>query len=408
MSAFGGKADIIQEKAGIKKCSLMIQSGHQVLLPISQFGPVRCLVLGLGGTMKRREFIQALVGSTVCWPLVAVAQQSGIPVIGYLGLTSAKADAYLLVPFRRALSEAGFDEGRNVVIEYQFAERDVSRLPQLATELVRRKVSVIFTGTSVSALATKAATSTIPVIFAIGADPVKSGLVTSLNRPGGNLTGISFFTNQMEAKRLALLHEIVPKAELVGVLLNPNNPFFAKQSSDVEEASRALKLKIHIERASNAQEITKAFNEFAQRKVGALLVGADPYFNSQRSLVIAPAAELRVPAIYEWREFPEAGGLMSYGTSLTEAYRQAGDFVARVLKGANPADLPVLQASKFEFVINLKTAKALDRPSRHQFSRAPTKSSNNSNVRYWPLALSGHPQGRGQCLLSGVNRTRVT
>jgi putative ABC transport system substrate-binding protein len=233
-------------------------------------------------------------------------------------------------------------------------------LPSLAAELVQRKVAVIFTGTTVSALATKAATPTIPVIFAIGADPVKSGLVTSLSHPGGNLTGISFFTNQMEAKRLALLHEIVPKADLVGVLLNPNNPFFADQSGDVEEASRALGLKIHIERASNEQEIAKAFQEFTQRKVGALLVGADPYFNSQRSLVIAPAAELRVPAIYEWREFAEAGGLMSYGTSLTEAYRQAGDFVARVLKGANPADLPVSQASRFEFVINLKTAKALN------------------------------------------------
>jgi putative ABC transport system substrate-binding protein len=200
------------------------------------------------------------------WPLVAVAQQSGIPVIGYLGLTSARADAYLLAPFRKALREAGFDEGRNVIIEYRFAERDVSRLPQLASELVRRNVSVILTGTTVSALATKAATSTIPVIFAIGADPVKSGLVTSLNRPGGNLTGISFFTNQMEAKRLALLHEIVPKAELVGVLLNPNNPFFANQSSDVAEASRALNLKIHIERASNEQEIAKAFKEFTHRK----------------------------------------------------------------------------------------------------------------------------------------------
>jgi ABC-type uncharacterized transport system substrate-binding protein len=312
--------------------------------------------------MRRRDFMKAVIGSASGWPFVATAQQPTTPVIGYLGFTSANADAYLLAPFRKALSEAGFDEGRNVTIEYRFAERDVSRLASLASELVRRNLAVIFTGTTVSALAVKAATSTVPVIFAIGADPVKSGLVSSLNRPGGNLTGISFFTNQMEAKRLALLHEIVPKAELIAVLLNPNNPFFANQSRDVEEASRALSLKIHIELASNEQDIAKAFKEFAQRKVGALLVGADPYFNSRRSLVIAPAAELRVPAIYEWREFAEAGGLMSYGTSLTEAYRQAGDFVVRVLKGANPADLPVLQASKFEFVINLKTAKALDLP----------------------------------------------
>jgi putative ABC transport system substrate-binding protein len=310
--------------------------------------------------MRRRDFIKVVAGSAVAGPFAAGAQQPAMPVIGYLGLTSANADAYLLAPFRKALSDAGFDEGRNVAIESLWAERDIGRLPSLAAELVQRKVAVIFTGTTVSALATKAATPTIPVIFAIGADPVKSGLVASLNRPGGNLTGISFFTNQMEAKRLALLHEIVPKADLVGVLLNPNNPFFANQSGDVEEASRALGVKVHIERASNEQEIAKAFREFTQRKVGALLVGADPYFNSQRSLVIKPAAELRVPAIYEWREFAEAGGLMSYGTSLTEAYRQAGDFVARVLKGASPKDLPVLQASKFEFVINLKTAKALE------------------------------------------------
>ncbi|MGA7066476.1 MAG: ABC transporter substrate-binding protein [Pseudolabrys sp.] len=312
--------------------------------------------------MKRREVLKAIIGSAAGWPLVAVAQQPATPVIGYLGLTSAKADAYLLAPFRKALSEAGFDEGRNVTIEYRFAERDVSRLPALASELVRRNVSVIFTGTTVSALATKAATSTIPVVFAIGADPANSGLVTSLNRPGGNLTGVSFFTNQMEAKRLALLHEIAPKAELVGVLFNPSNPFFGNQLNDVDEASRALNLKIHIERASSEQDIAKAFKEFEQRKAGAILIGADPYFNSQRSLVIAPAAQLRIPAIYEWREFVEAGGLMSYGTSLTEAYRQAGDFVVRILKGANPADLPVLQSSKFDFVINLKTAKALDLP----------------------------------------------
>ena len=280
-------------------------------------------------------------------------------MIGYLGLTSAKTDDYALAYFRKGLSDAGFDVGRNVTIEYRFAERDVSRLPTLAAELVSRNATVIFTATTVSAVAAKAATSTIPVVFAIGSDPVKSGLVTSLNRPGGNLTGVSFFTNQMEAKRLALLHEIAPNVNLVAVLLNPNNPFFNNQVSDVDDASRALNLKILIERASNEQDVARAFKEFAQRQVEALLVGADPYFNSQRALVIAPATELGLPAIYEWREFVEAGGLMSYGTSLTDAYRQAGEFVVRILKGANPADLPVLQSSKFEFVINLKTAKTL-------------------------------------------------
>ena len=309
--------------------------------------------------MRRRDFVYTIIGAGIGWPLVVRGQHSPTPVIGYLGLTSAKADAYLLAPFRKALSEAGFDEGRNVAIEYRFAERDVSRLPQLAAELVRSNVAVLFTGTTVSAIAAKGATSTIPIVFAIGADPVKSGLVASLNQPGGNLTGLSFFTNQMESKRLGLLHEIAPKAELIGVLLNSTNPFFDNQIKDVETASHALGLKIDVRRASNEHDIAAAFSAFAQLRVGAVLVGADPYFNSQRSLVIAPATQLRLPAIYEWREYVEAGGLMSYGTSLTEAYRQAGDFVIRILKGAKPADLPVLQSTKFEFIINLKTAKQI-------------------------------------------------
>jgi len=308
--------------------------------------------------MNRRQFI-TLLGGAAAWPFAAGAQQPPMPVVGYLGLTTAEADAYLIAAFRDGLAEAGFVEGRNIAIDYLFAERDISRLPALAAELVARKVTVVFTATTVSALAMKAATSTMPIVFAIGADPVKSGLVTSLNRPGGYLTGVSFFTNQMEAKRLGLLHEFVPKVDLVAVLLNPNNPFFDNQSNDLGEASRALGLKIHVERASSVHEIDRAFGAFAQQQAGALLVGADPYFNSQRSVVIAQAAQLRLPAIYEWREFAEAGGLMSYGTSLTGAYRQASDFVVRILKGATPADLPVLQSTKFEFVINLKTAKAL-------------------------------------------------
>lgn len=289
------------------------------------------------------------------------------------GLTSAKSDAYLIAPFLKALSDAGFEDGRNMKIEYRFAERDGARLPELAKDLVDRNVAVIFTGTTVSALAAKAATSTIPVVFAIGADPIKSGLVSSLNRPGGNLTGVSFFTNQMEAKRLGLLHEFASKAGVFAVLLNPNNPFFDNQLNDVQEAARRLDVKIHIERASNEQDIASAFKKFTQEQAGALLVGADPYFNSQRSLVIAPAVQLRLPAIYEWREYAEAGGLMSYGTSLTDAYRQASDFVVRILKGARPADLPVLQADKFEFVINLKTAKAMGVPVPLQLQQRATE-----------------------------------
>jgi len=309
--------------------------------------------------IHRREFIAVIGGAAAAWPLAARAQQPGMPVIGYLGLTSADADGYLLASFRKGLSEAGLDEGRNVIIEYRFAERDVNRLPALAAELAARKVTVVYTATTVSALAMKAATSIIPVVFAIGADPVKLGLVSSLNRPGGNLTGVSFFTNQMEAKRLGLLHELAPKVNLIAALLNPNNPFLGDQSRDLDEASHALGLRVHIARASNEREIATAFAAFAQERAGALLVGADPYFNSQRALVIAPAAQLHLPAIYEWREFAEAGGLMSYGTNLPGAYRQASDFVVRILKGANPANLPVQQVTKFEFVINMKTAKAL-------------------------------------------------
>jgi ABC-type uncharacterized transport system substrate-binding protein len=309
--------------------------------------------------MRRREFIMLLGGAAAAWPLAARAQQPTTPVIGYLGLTTAQSNAYVLAPFRKSLSELGFEDGRNVTIDYRFAERDVSRLPALAADLVNRKVAVIFTDTTLSALAVKAATSSIPIVFAIGADPVKSGLVTSLNRPGGNVTGVSFFTNQMEAKRLGLLHEVAPKVEVIAALLNGNNPFVDNQTKDLEEASHARDLKLLIGRASNEHEITNAFAMFAQQRAGALLVGADPYFNSQRALVINPAVQLRLPAIYEWREFAEAGGLMSYGTSLTDAYRRASDFVARILRGAQPADLPVLQVTKFEFVINLKTAKVL-------------------------------------------------
>jgi putative ABC transport system substrate-binding protein len=310
--------------------------------------------------VKRREFITLLGGAAAAWPLAARAQQAAkLPIIGYLGLTSAETDAYLLASFRKGLSEAGYDESRNLIIDYRFAERDVSRLPALAAELVARNVNAIFTVTTVSTLALKAATSRLPIVFAIGVDPIKSGLVASLNRPGGNLTGVSFFASQMEAKRLGLLHELVPQVDLIAALLNPNNPFFENQSKDLDEASRALGLKLLIEAASNEREIASAFTNFARERAGAVLVGADPYFNSKRELVILPATEHRLPAIYEWREFVEAGGLMSYGTSLTGACREASDFVVRILRGANPADLPVSQVTKFEFILNLKTAKAI-------------------------------------------------
>jgi putative tryptophan/tyrosine transport system substrate-binding protein len=308
--------------------------------------------------MRRREFI-TLLGGAAAWPLAARAQQTAMPVVGFLSIPSAVGAAFL-ASFRKGLSEAGFVEGRNVAIEYSFAGGDVSRLPALAAELVSRRVTVLFVVSSAAALAAKAATSTIPIVFAAGVDPVKSGLVASLNRPGGNTTGVSFLASELEPKRLGLLHELVPKVDLIAVLLNPNGLAFENQSREIDAAARALGLKLHIERASNERNIDAAFAAFAQKRAGALLVGGDPYYESRRDLVVALALQYRLPSIYWLRELAEAGGLMSYGTSLTDSFRQGGDYVGRILKGEKPADLPVVQSTKFELVINLKTAKTLN------------------------------------------------
>jgi putative ABC transport system substrate-binding protein len=305
--------------------------------------------------MRRREFV-ILVGGAATWSAVADAQRSTKPSIGYLGLTSASGEAEIVAAFRKGLQEAGFGE---VQIDFRFAEGDVRRLPALAAELVQCKPDLIFCGSTAAALAAKAATPMLPIIFVIGADPIKTGLVPALNRPGGHVTGISFFTNQMETKRLGLLHEMVPKADVVGVLLNPNNPFFHNQLADLTEAASALGITIHLERASDETAVGDAFKAFARQHAGALLVGADLYFTSRRALLIGPANELRLPAISEWREFVEAGALMSYGTALADSFRQAGVYAAHVLKGQDPGELPVLQASKFEFLINLKTTKQI-------------------------------------------------
>jgi putative ABC transport system substrate-binding protein len=319
----------------------------------------------VNANIKRREFVTLLGGAAAVWPLVARAQQPAMPVVGFLSIPSAVGAAFL-ASFRKGLSEAGFVEGRNVAIEYSFAGGDISRLPALAAELVSRRVTVLFVVSSAAALAAKAATSTIPIVFAAGVDPVKSGLVASLNQPGGNTTGVSFLVSELEAKRLGLLHELVPKVDLIAVLLNPNGLAFGNQSREIDAAARALGLKLHIERARNERNIDAAFEAFAQKRAGALLVGADPYYESRRDLVVALALQYRLPSIYWLRELAEAGGLMSYGTSVTDSFRQGGDYVGRILKGEKPADLPVMQSTKFELVINLKTARTLglDVPDR--------------------------------------------
>jgi putative tryptophan/tyrosine transport system substrate-binding protein len=306
--------------------------------------------------MRRREFIAGLSGAAA-WPVVARAQQA-IPVVGYLSAATPQAAASYLRAIRNGLRETGFVEGKNVAFEYRFAANDLSRLPALAAELVGSHVSVLFAVAN-AALVAKATTSTIPIVFVAGLDPVKSGLASSLNRPGTNATGVSFFFADLEAKRLGILHETVPTTNLIGVLLNPTNPAFELQSRDISEAARGLGLEIHSEQVSDDEGIDRAFGAFAQARTGAVLVGADPFFITNRKVVIASAEKSRIPAMYPIKEFPQAGGLMSYGTDLIDAYRRAGGLVGRILKGENPAELPIEQTTSFEFVINLKIAKGL-------------------------------------------------
>ncbi|MFZ1007802.1 MAG: ABC transporter substrate-binding protein [Candidatus Sulfotelmatobacter sp.] len=308
--------------------------------------------------MRRREFITLVGGAVAGWPLAARAQQPAIPVIGFLNTGSSQSQTYLLAAFRQGLSEADYVEGKNVAIEYRWAEGRYDRLPAMASDLVRRQVAVI-AANSPGAVAAKALTKTIPIVFSTGTDPIASGFVDSLNRPGGNLTGVYFFSADMEAKRMGLLHELVPAATTVAVLLNPTYPNFDVQTKEVQEAARMLGLQIKILHASTEQEIEAAFASLAQWRALVLLIGADAFFNNQHAQIVALTARYAVPAIYEQREFAEAGGLVSYGTSLPNAYRQVGNYVGRILKGEKPTDLPVVQSTKFELVINLKTAKAL-------------------------------------------------
>ena len=302
----------------------------------------------------------AALGSAATWPLAARAQQAAMPAIGFIRTTTPDDSVKLVEAFRRGLGEVGYVEGRNVVIEYRYAQGQIDRLPALAADLVARRVAVLAaTGGTVSARAAKAATTTIPVVFTTGDDPIKTGLVASLSRPGGNLTGVSVFGARLGAKRLALLHELIPAADTVAILLNPKNPDSEDEAKDVQEAARALGIQILVLNAGTENEIDAAFKKLVEQRVGALMLGADTFFTSQRARIATLSTYLRISTADSVREFPEAGGLASYGASLAGIYRQAGIYVGRILKGDKPADLPVQLPTAFEFVINLKTAKTL-------------------------------------------------
>ncbi len=310
--------------------------------------------------MRRREFITLLGGAAVSWPLAARAQQPAMPVVGYLYAGSPEPAATLINVFRQALAKSGYVEGQNVTIEYRWAEGYYERLPEMAKDLARRQVTVIVTPPSTAAaLAAKHATATIPIVFSVTDDPVKLGLVASLGRPSGNLTGVNFFVAELGAKRLGLLHELLPAVNRVGLLVNPNNANTESVIVDVNAAASAIGINVHIFQARNSHEIEGAFAAFVRDKPDALLVGPDSVFQNRRVQLATLAARHAIPAVFAVREFAEAGGLMSYGTSLSEVYRQLALYTSRVLKGIKVADLPVVQSVKFELVINLPTARAL-------------------------------------------------
>jgi putative ABC transport system substrate-binding protein len=311
-----------------------------------------------GHLMRRRDFIKSIGGGAVSWPLSARAQQPALPVVGFLSGRSPAESAGAVAAFRKGLSETGYAEPQNVMIEFRWAEGQSGRLPALARELVHRPVEVI-AALGESGLAAKASTTTIPIVFGSGGDPVETGLVASLNRPGGNITGATFLTAALGAKRLGLLRELVPGAEVVALLANPDKSVGRVQIRDVQEAAHALGQNLVVLDGGSDDKIQAAFAVLAPQHVSALLVGADPFFDTRRDQLVALASQHRMPAIYQFREYAVAGGLMSYGTSITEMNRLVGLYVGRILKGEKPADLPVMQVTKFELVINLTTARAL-------------------------------------------------
>jgi ABC-type uncharacterized transport system substrate-binding protein len=309
--------------------------------------------------MKRRAFI-SLLGGTAVWPLAARAQQPSMPVIGFLQSASPSGTAHMLAAFHSGLRETGYVAGQNVGIVYRYGDGQYDRLPVLASELVQSQVAVLAaTGGDPAIVAARAATATIPIVFTTGSDPVALGYVASLHRPGGNVTGIVLLTSNLGAKRIGLLRQLLPNVDAVGVLVNPTYPVAAAQFKEVEAAAANLNIRLIVTNASADRDFEPAFALLIQQRAGALLVAADPFFHSRRDQIVALAARHALPAVYEWHAYAVAGGLMSYGTSITEAYRLAGVYVGRVLKGEKPADLPVIQTSKFELAINLRTAKAL-------------------------------------------------
>ena len=309
--------------------------------------------------MRRREFI-AYIGGAAAWPLAARAQQPGMPVVGFLNPGLPEPSSFLVVAFREGLEKEGYVEGQNVTVEYRWASGHYNELQTLASDLVRRHVvAIAATGGSISAQAAKAATATIPIVFNVGEDPIKLGLVASFNRPGGNITGVNTLSPALESKRLGLLRELVPQAAIVAVLLNPSNPDADLQRRDIQAAATAIGQDLRTFDVGNESDIETAFAALVRQRADALLVGSDVFLTNRREQIVALAARYAVPTIYSFRSFAESGGLMSYSTNLVEVYRQVGFYVGRILKGEKPANLPIVQPTKFELVINLKTAKAL-------------------------------------------------
>jgi ABC-type uncharacterized transport system substrate-binding protein len=309
--------------------------------------------------MNRRSFMTLLGGTAAAWPLAVRAQQSVLPIVGYLNSARERQYTHLTAVFRKALAESGFTEGQNVAIEYRWAEGDYDRLPALAADLVKRNVAVIVTHGPPAAKAAKAATTTIPIVFTSGDDPVRTGLVSSISRLGGNLTGVTLVASQVLTKRLEMMHELVPAARAMATLLNPNSSLAEPDRQEVMAAARTIGVAMHVLEAASDTDLDKAFARLAELRIGALVIGADPFYNTRRDKVVALSAQHRIPTMYPFREFAAAGGLMSYGATLAFGYHASGVYAARILKGDKPSDLPVQQPTTFEFLVNLKTAKAL-------------------------------------------------